>query len=179
MNETVLTVRGRAAAQPKLRTSKNNVPWIQFRLGASRRYFDRGSQTWKDDGTDWFTVRAFGSLATNASISIHRGDPVIVHGRFTTSQWTPEGEETPRTTLELVANAIGHDLRLTQTASLYRMENEPKNGYQKTDSENTDSREEKPKQRHDEEYQDVDHSDPGEPTQSSHEGAAPTVGATT
>lgn len=175
MNETVLTVRGRAAAQPKLRTSKNNVPWIQFRLGASRRYFDRGSQTWKDDGTDWFTVRAFGSLATNASISVHRGDPVIVHGRFTTSQWTPEGEETPRTTLELVANSIGHDLRLTQTASLYRMENEAKNGYQRPNSEDTDGQEHIAGNREDEEHQSSNQSDPGEPATASHEGAAQTV----
>ncbi|GAA3813261.1 single-stranded DNA-binding protein [Cellulomonas soli] len=84
------------------------TPYTSFRMASTRRWFDRESGLWKDGRTEWFTVKAFRGTALNAATSLRKGDPVLVHGRIATEDWT--GADGPRTTLVIEAAAIGHDL---------------------------------------------------------------------
>lgn len=84
------------------------TPFTSFRLASTRRWFDREQGQWKDGRTEWFTVKCFRGTALNAATSLRKGDPVIVHGRIATEDWT--GTDGPRTTLVIEASAIGHDL---------------------------------------------------------------------
>jgi single-strand DNA-binding protein len=78
-------------------------------MASTRRWFDRERGTWVDGRTEWFTVKAWRGAARNVAESLRKGDPVLVHGRLSTDEWsTAEGE--PRTSLVLDAIAIGPDL---------------------------------------------------------------------
>ncbi|WP_051274547.1 single-stranded DNA-binding protein [Cellulomonas sp. URHD0024] len=84
------------------------TPFTTFRLGSTRRWFDRQTGAWKDGQTEWFTVKVWRTAALNVARSLRKGDPVIVQGRLSTEEWI--SEQGPRTSLVLEATALGHDL---------------------------------------------------------------------
>ncbi|WP_156044110.1 single-stranded DNA-binding protein [Cellulomonas sp. HZM] len=88
--------------------------YATFRLGSTRRYFDRGTGQWRDGRTEWFRVKSWRALAINAEVSLVKGDPVVAHGRLSTEEWTA-GDGTPRSGLVLEATSIGHDLAFGTT----------------------------------------------------------------
>lgn len=110
VNELSLTVVGWVGSEPTLHVNdEGRVPFTKFRLASTPRVYDREQDAYVDAPTNWFTVKAFRSLASNVAASVSRGDPVVVHGRLRLDDWTsPEGHT--RTTAELVAEAVGHDL---------------------------------------------------------------------
>ncbi|NKY08210.1 single-stranded DNA-binding protein, partial [Cellulomonas hominis] len=110
VNELSLTVVGWVGSEPTLHVNdEGRVPFTKFRLASTPRVYDREQDAYVDAPTNWFTVKAFRSLASNVAASVRRGDPVVVHGRLRLDDWTsPEGHT--RTTAELVAEAVGHDL---------------------------------------------------------------------
>jgi single-strand DNA-binding protein len=79
-----------------------------FRLASSQRRFDRGQQKWIDADTNWYTVSAFRGLASNAAVSIVKGDRVVVTGRLRIRDW--ENTDRSGTTVEIEADTIGHDM---------------------------------------------------------------------
>lgn len=86
-----------------------STPFTTFRMASTRRWFDRERGAWVDGRTEWFTVKAWRGAARNVAESLRKGDPVLVHGRLSTDEWsTADGE--PRTSLVLDAIAIGPDL---------------------------------------------------------------------
>src|SRR5690625_550508 len=115
MSETFMTVRGRVAHKPELHQKEGRAPMTVFRVGVNPRYFDRGKGEWVDGRTEWYSVMSFGNLARNTAFSVNKGDPVIVYGRFRTSEWQPKEGGPPRLSLEIIASSIGHDLRLGST----------------------------------------------------------------
>lgn len=82
---------------------------IQFRLAVNERRFDRESDRWVDADTSFYTVVAWRDLASNASISIRKGDPVVVTGRMRVREWTTDEGKRGMST-EITATSIGHDL---------------------------------------------------------------------
>src|SRR5690625_2346617 len=105
------------------------------RCGVNPRDFDRGKGEWVDGRTEWYSVMSFGNLARNTAFSVNKGDPVIVYGRFRTSEWQPKEGGPPRLSLEIIASSIGHDLRLGSTNYARTRYDED----EKTDSENVAS----------------------------------------
>lgn len=89
-------------------TDDGGVPFAQFRLGATRRYFDRQSGAFRDGPTVWYTVKAWRQTALNLGHSLRKGDPVVVVGRLATSEWV--AQDGPRTDVVVEATAVGHDL---------------------------------------------------------------------
>ena len=106
-NAIVTTVVGWAATAPR-EIHAGRVPYTSFRLASTPRHFDRAQGVWVEGRTEWLTVKVFRDAAFNVAASISKSDPVIVHGRLQTEEWV--GENGPRTTLVLEANAVGHDL---------------------------------------------------------------------
>lgn len=115
MSETFMTIRGYVANKPELHQNPGKAPMTVFRVGVNPRYFDRTKGEWLDGRTEWYSVMSFGNLAKNIAYSIHKGDPVVVYGRFRTSQWQPNENERPYLSLEIVASSVGHDLRFGST----------------------------------------------------------------
>ena len=108
MNETRITVHGNVVSDPVQRTGRTGSIFTTFRLahtpyrrGADGRYYD--------GETSYFSVIAFGALAANAAVALHKGQPVVVEGNLTVKQYAgPDGQ--PRTSAEVEATHLGHDL---------------------------------------------------------------------
>jgi len=90
------------------------VPVTNFRLASTHRRFDEATQTWTDSGTNWFSVAAFRQLGEHAKASLRTGDSVIVTGRLRIRDW--ESNDRHGTSVDIEADAIGHDLRWGTTA---------------------------------------------------------------
>ena len=106
-NALMVTVVGWAATPPR-EVSGDGVPFTNFRMGTTSRYYDQRQKEWVDRPTEWITVKAFRETARNVAASVRKGDPVVVHGRLSTEEWT--GENGTRTTVVLDVTALGHDL---------------------------------------------------------------------
>ena len=103
-----ITLTGLVATLPRHLVTSEGLPITSFRLASTQRRFDRGTQKWIDGETNWYTVTAFRQLALNANASVEKGHRVVVTGRLKIRDW--ENGERTGTTVEIEADAIGHDL---------------------------------------------------------------------
>lgn len=104
-----LTVVGWIGTEVRIHhESDGGVPFTTFRLGSTRRWFDKQAGVWRDAQTEWFTVKAWRTTALNAARSLRKGDPVLVQGQLSTEEWV--GGDGPRTSLVLDAIALGPNL---------------------------------------------------------------------
>jgi single-strand DNA-binding protein len=108
MNETTMTIVGNLVDAPKLRRTKSGHFVANFRVASTPRRFDREKGAWVDGDTLFVTVTCWRALGENVNASLHKGQPVIVHGRYYQREY--EQEETLRTAYELEALAVGPDL---------------------------------------------------------------------
>lgn len=108
MNETLVTVVGNVASAVSYAQTAAGVPVANFRMATTERRFDRSAGDWVDGDTTWITVVAWRGLATNLVSSVNKGDPVVVSGRLRVREWGEEGHR--RTTVEIDARSVGHDL---------------------------------------------------------------------
>lgn len=108
MTET-LTIVGKVATDPTTGRTTAGDPVTNFRLASTHRRFDQATGTWVDADTNWYSVAAFRQLAEHARASLHTGDSVIVTGRLKIRSWEANGKH--GTSVDIEADAIGHDLR--------------------------------------------------------------------
>ncbi|MGL5823517.1 MAG: single-stranded DNA-binding protein [Nocardioides sp.] len=107
MNETQVTFTGWVGSDVSLTETPGGQTVATFRVGSTPRRLVAGS--WQDAPTNWFTVKAWRSLASNAQLSVRSGDAVVVTGRLTTDVWErSDGQKSTR--YLVVATSIGHDL---------------------------------------------------------------------
>ena len=103
-----ITVRGFVATEIRSATTPGGVATASFRLGTTERRYDRGSSTWVDGSTNWFTVQGYRQLAGNMGCSIKKGQRVIVVGRLKMRSWEKDGRVYHDA--EINAESVGHDL---------------------------------------------------------------------
>jgi single-strand DNA-binding protein len=108
LNETFVTVVGNLVDDPKLRTIEAGQELASFRIASTSRRFDRDTGRWVDSGQLFLGITCWRTLATNATTSLRKGDPVIVNGKLTTRTYEKDGQT--RSVCELEALAIGPDL---------------------------------------------------------------------
>jgi single-strand DNA-binding protein len=108
MNETTMTIVGNLVDAPKLRRTKSGHFVANFRVASTPRRFDREKGAWVDCDTLFVTVTCWRALGENVAQSLHKGQPVLVHGRYYQREY--EQNETLRTAYELEAIAVGPDL---------------------------------------------------------------------
>jgi len=108
-----LVVRGLIATDPRLIETETGLSVLSFRLAAPQRRFDSESGKWISDQTNWFSVSSFRKLAENSHASLAKGDRVVVSGRLKVRDW--DNGERSGTSVELDADAIGHDLTFGTT----------------------------------------------------------------
>ncbi|WP_312719061.1 single-stranded DNA-binding protein [Mobilicoccus sp.] len=109
MNETHVTIRGNTTEEPRTKTTAKGEPMTLVRVASTPWRWDPEQRTYVDGTTNFVTVVAFRQLATHLAKSVHKGDPVIVHGELQVSQWDqPDGRK--GTNVEVRAFSVGHDL---------------------------------------------------------------------
>ncbi|GAB1645527.1 single-stranded DNA-binding protein [Krasilnikovia sp. MM14-A1259] len=110
MFDTNIVVVGNVLTAPEWRrTSNTNSLVANFRVASTARRLDRDSGRWVDGNHLRVRVTCWRKLAEGVAASIAVGDPVIVAGRLYTRDWT-DSEGNQRTTYEMEAVAVGHDL---------------------------------------------------------------------
>lgn len=107
MSDTI-TLTGIVATPPRSLTTAEGLAITSFRLASTQRRFDRASDRWVDADTNWYTVTTYRQLATNAGVSLHKGERIVVTGRLRVRNW--ETGEKSGTSIEVDAEALGHDL---------------------------------------------------------------------
>ena len=108
MSNDTITITGLVATTPRHVVTGEGLPISSFRLASTRRRYDKDTEKWIDGETNWFTVTCFRQLATNVARSINKGEGVIVSGALRIREW--DNGEKIGTTVELEAEALGHDL---------------------------------------------------------------------
>ena len=108
MNDTMMTIVGNVVDTPRRRTTKNGHTVTNFRIASTSRRFDREQEKFIDNATLFVNVTCWRQMGVNVDQSIKKGQPVLVHGRYTMREYTVE--EQVRTSYELEAIAVGHDL---------------------------------------------------------------------
>lgn len=110
----IVTIVGNVATDPTQGRTTSGIPVTNFRLASTHRRFDDATQTWVDVTTNWYSVAAFRQLGEHAKVSLRSGDSVIVTGRMKIRAWENNGKQ--GTSVDIDADAIGHDLRWGTTA---------------------------------------------------------------
>ncbi len=108
MNDTTMTVIGNVVDAPRMRLTKSGHSVTNFRVASTSRRFDREQGQWVDNSTLFVNVTCWRAMAENVAASLHKGQPVVVSGRYYSREY--ELNETVRVAYELEANAVGHDL---------------------------------------------------------------------
>ncbi|WP_124039747.1 single-stranded DNA-binding protein [Neoactinobaculum massilliense] len=109
VNDTVVTVRGYAGADPVVYDNGERGKVTQINVGCTPRLYSRSAKQFKDGSTTWYTVRCYGRLGKNAASSVRRGHPVLVRGRLSPQTWTDkDGHEHVR--LTVLADSLGVEL---------------------------------------------------------------------
>lgn len=108
MNEVTVSLAGNVVSDPQQRELDSGALVTNFRLAVNPRRYDRSSARWVDGEAMFVNVTCWRSLATNASLSITKGDPILVFGRLRIRRW--ENGDRQGTTVEIDAISVGHDL---------------------------------------------------------------------
>ncbi|WP_312181991.1 single-stranded DNA-binding protein [Arthrobacter sp.] len=117
MTDTI-TLRGFVATEVRTTTAESGLAIAGFRICTTERRLDRETGVWVDGHTNWYSVSMFRQLATNAGVSIHKGDRVIVTGRLRVRQWATDSGRSG-TSVDIDADSVGHDL-MWGTANFHR-----------------------------------------------------------
>ena len=105
-----ITLRGYVTAEPKLRyTRATATPVADVRVGCTPRRLNRETGEWEELASSYYTVKVWRRLAVNVASSLHKGDMVVVRGRFHQRQWLDDEQRT-RISIEIEADSLGHDL---------------------------------------------------------------------
>lgn len=105
-----ITLRGFVTAEPKFKqTVATATPYTEIRVGSTPSRLNRETGEWEDLPTSYYRVKCWRRLAINTSSSLHKGDMVVVRGRFSMHTWT-DSQQRVRETVEIEADSVGHDL---------------------------------------------------------------------
>jgi single-strand DNA-binding protein len=104
-----VTLVGYVAQEPNIRTTRTGKTVTDLRVGITPRYRDQATGEWRDAESSYFTVSCWDRLAHHVRASMHKGEPVLVRGKFKTSTFEDK-DGRPRTETKITADVVGHDL---------------------------------------------------------------------
>ena len=104
-----VTLVGYVAQEPNIRTTKTGKVVTDLRVGITPRFRDRATGEWRDADSSYFSVTCWERLAHHVRASMHKGDPVLVRGRFRTETYEDKDGH-PKTDTRITADTVGHDL---------------------------------------------------------------------
>ncbi|MBB5831069.1 single-stranded DNA-binding protein [Brachybacterium aquaticum] len=109
MKDIHTTIMGNATADPTKRIQSDGSTTAILRVAVNGRYYSAAQGGFADRKTEYITVFVKRQLATNVLNSVKKGQPLVVTGRLSSSEWTGE-DDAQRHSLNIHAEAIGHDL---------------------------------------------------------------------
>ena len=104
-----ITLRGYVTAEPRLWQTKNNYTGAEIRVGSTPRWLNRTTGEWQEGEPMYFTVKCWRNLAVNVTGSVHKGDRVLIRGKFMTRSWLDD-QQHRRVEIVVEADSVGHDL---------------------------------------------------------------------
>jgi len=104
-----VTLVGFVAQDPIQRPTKDGVLVTDLRVGATPRVQDRVTNQWHDGETSYYDVACWRRLGDHVRASLHKGDPVMIKGKFRSRTYTDKAG-VARTVIDIVADTVGHDL---------------------------------------------------------------------
>jgi single-strand DNA-binding protein len=104
-----VTLVGFVAQDPIQRPTKDGVLVTDLRVGATPRVQDRVTNQWRDGETSYYDVSCWRRLGDHVRASLHKGDPVMIKGKFRARTFTDKAGVS-RTAIDIVADTVGHDL---------------------------------------------------------------------
>ncbi|MGF1663460.1 MAG: single-stranded DNA-binding protein [Kineosporiaceae bacterium] len=108
-NGTQITVRGHVATDPVHRVTEPGATSLcSFRVAVTARRWSAVERRAVDVDTSFYTVTCWRQLADNAVASLRKGDGVVVTGRLRVRDFVHDEQQ--RTSADIVADAVGHDL---------------------------------------------------------------------
>jgi single-strand DNA-binding protein len=108
MSATEITVIGNVVNSPSLNRTQSGSTVTNFRVAATERRYDSGTQGWVDGATFFVDVECWGELGGNVSHSVSKGDPVVVVGAIRTDEW--ESDQGKRSRPQIRAEAVAPNL---------------------------------------------------------------------
>jgi len=108
VNDTMITIVGNVVDTPRRRQTKNGHVVTNFRIASTSRRYDREQEKFIDNATLFVNVTCWRQMGVNVDQSLKKGQPVFVYGRYSMREYTVD--EQVRTSYELEAIAVGHDL---------------------------------------------------------------------
>ena len=108
MHDTFVTLQGNVGGPVTLRRAGDALV-ATLRVGCTPGRFDRSSEAWVNEETQWFSVNAWRGLAEHCEASLQRGDAVFVHGRMSVRTWI-NAANVEQQSMEVQAITVGHDL---------------------------------------------------------------------
>lgn len=113
MNEGSVTLTGNVVTDVRHHSTAQGHKMARFRMVVQPRRFDKTLERWVDTEASFYSVVAWRTMAENVADSVRKGDPIIVSGRIRVREWERDGRN--GTTVEVDAQAIGHDLSRGRT----------------------------------------------------------------
>ena len=101
-----LVVQGSLGTNPVVSRTSSGRLFCYFRVATAPSF--RVEEVWRDGPTIWFTAKAWGYLADDVAHSLHKGDPVVLVGRFSQDTW--ENDRGQQLTNVLTVSCGGPDL---------------------------------------------------------------------
>ena len=101
-----LVVQGSLGTNPIVSRTSSGRLFCYFRVATAPSF--RVADAWREGPTIWFTAKAWGYLAENLARSLHKGDPVVLVGRFSQDAW--ENDRGQQLTNVLTVSCGGPDL---------------------------------------------------------------------
>ena len=112
-----ITFDGNLAEDPEFGTSDAEVSYARLVVITNDPYRDRAGE-WSTGPAVRHRVTAFRRLADNAANTFTKGDPVLVAGTQTVTEYT-DRDGNPRTAREVIADHLGVSLAFA-TADVHR-----------------------------------------------------------
>jgi single-strand DNA-binding protein len=109
INVAQVSMSGNVATPPSNGFTRNGAPRVRMRMAWTERRRDGVTNEWVDANTSFLTVFAYGRLAENAYMCLHKGDPIVVRGRMKVREYEDKSGIT-RIAVEVDADWLGLDL---------------------------------------------------------------------
>jgi single-strand DNA-binding protein len=100
---------GYVATEPKFKKTVSGTSSVRLRVAYTLRRQNRETGEWSDGATTFVNGQCWRGLADNVAMCLRKGEPVMVMGRLNIRRFE-DSEGAQRTSVEVEANSIGHDL---------------------------------------------------------------------
>ena len=109
IHEAQVHLAGYVATEPRFKKVAGDTSSVRLRVAYTARRRDKETGEWGDGPTSFVNIQCWRTLADNVSMSVHKGEPVLIMGRLQIRRFE-DAEGAPRTAVEVEASSVGHDL---------------------------------------------------------------------